>query len=84
MALHDALCVVAIAPNTWGKGKDIKAAEKELKAAGHSDANVRNKTGLRRVYFFLDCEPAKVGVSSIDGSITYPKNTTAMRVEEHW
>jgi len=85
MAHHDVKCVLAIAPNYWGKGKDMKEAERQLKAAGYSDGRRAMKTGLKRVYYFFSCEPDKVQVRGvIDVDFNWPKDAECMRLEVNW
>lgn len=85
MASIEAQCVLAIGPNYWGKGATIKEAERELKRAGYSPPRKPQKGTTKRVYYFFNCPPDEVAVTSfLDCQFNWPKDKVAMRLEEKW
>lgn len=84
MAAVEAQCVVAIGPNYWGKGATIKEAESQLKKQGFREPKAQaGKT--KRIYYIIGCAPSEVQVTSfLDCQLSWPKDATAMRLEEKW
>lgn len=85
MPQQDVKCVVVIVPNHWGKGKDLKTAQREVRRAGYKPPRVKKVNELKEIHYYFSCEPDKVSVESfLDCTLHWPDDAVVLRMEVRW